>query len=215
MGPTMKKVLFLCILLCIPVFFVPAHPHMFIDTRVTFQFDDGGLKGFWVTWWFDGGFTSMILTDYDFDRNGDFAGNEVAAIEGNAFSNLKNYNYFLYVYRNGARIFPNDITDFTAYMEENRLVYEFFVPARVPGSYDWETVKLAIYDDTFYCDIGYVENNPIMSRGYYDYKIASSLAKDDDTAITYDNSNASGGRSGKSYTGYANPLVVTLQFRRK
>ena len=211
----MKRYLFLILLFTIPLGSIFGHPHMFIDSRVTFQFDDTGLTGYRVTWWFDGGFTAMILADYDRDHNMEFSAPEITDIEQNAFSNLENYGYFMYISLDGVPLPAETPTDFTAYLEGKRLVYEFFVPLSVPADYDWRTIKLAIYDETFFCDIVFVEDNPVMSRGYYPYEVTSKIAPDSDIVIAYDNTNTFGGREGKSYTGYANPRTVTFRFRRK
>ncbi len=157
----------------------------------------------------------MILTDYDSDKNYTFSPTEVKDIENNAFSNLQNYGYFMHVYVDGIRENISSVTEFNAYMDDKQLVYTFFVPVNAPGLYDWRTVDLAIYDETFFCDIGFIENKPVSSRGYYAFEITSQLKKDSDTIITYDNTNISVDRRGKNYTGYANPTVATIQFRKK
>ena len=211
----MKKAAYLLCFLVISAAGLAAHPHMFIDSKVTFQFNEEGLEGYWVAWWFDGGFTAMILTDYDTDRSQSFSPAEVREIEAGAFSNLENYGYFMYITVDGISVPAATPVNFNAYLDGKRLVYEFFVPLSVPGSYDWKTVKLAIYDETFFCDIAFVESQPVTSRGYYSYEIASEIAPDPDIVINYNNNNTAGGRSGKRYTGYANPMTVSLQFRKK
>jgi ABC-type uncharacterized transport system substrate-binding protein len=211
----MKRKLLILLVLVLPACLGFGHPHMFIDSRVTFQFDETGLTGYRVTWWFDGGFTAMILADYDTDRNMEFSASEIRDIEQNAFSNLENYGYFMYISLEGVPIPAETPVNFTAYLDGKRLVYEFFVPLSVPADYDWRTVKLAIYDETFFCDIVFVDDKPVMSRGYYPYEVTSDLAPDSDIVISYDNANTFGGREGKAYSGYANPMTVTLRFRRK
>lgn len=211
----MKRIIIPLLFFFISQSFIAAHPHMFIDTKLRFEFNDSGLIGYRVTWWFDGGFTAMILTDYDLDKNYTFSPAEVRDIENNAFSNLENYGYFMHLYLDGVRKEVTAITEFDAYLDGKRLVYEFFIPVEVPGRYDWRTLELAIYDETFFCDIGYIEKNPLSSKGYYSFEIASGLGRDSDTTITYDNTNTAGGRSDKQYTGFANPIVATIQFRKK
>ncbi len=211
----MKNFAVLCIIFLVSAADVSAHPHMFIDSKVTFQFNEDGLEGYWVTWWFDGGFTAMILTDYDTDRSRSFSAAEVREIEAGAFSNLENYGYFMYITADGDSIPAATPANFNAYLDGKRLVYEFFVPLAVPGSYDWTAVKLAIYDETFFCDIAFIETQPVTSRGYYSFDVASEIAPDPDIVINYNNDNTAGGRGNKRYTGYANPMTVTLQFRKK
>lgn len=214
-GGEMKRFAVLMFFSILPSGICSAHPHMFIDSRVTFKFNETGLEGYWVAWWFDGGFTAMILTDYDIDRDQHFSPAEVRDIEQNAFSNLQNYDYFMFVKIDGVYLPITTPVYFNAYLDGMRLVYEFFIPLHVPGRYEWRTVKLAIYDETFFCDIAFIDNNPVTSRGYYSYEIASDLSPDANIVISYDYRNSAGGRSGKRYTGSANPMTVTLQFRKK
>ena len=50
-----------------PLFY--AHPHVFIENRLTIVFDSKGLAGIEVKWVFDEFFSNMIVTDYDQNRN--------------------------------------------------------------------------------------------------------------------------------------------------
>jgi ABC-type uncharacterized transport system substrate-binding protein len=211
----MKKAALFFIIFLVSAAALSAHPHMFIDSKVTFQFNENGLEGYWVAWWFDGGFTAMILTDYDIDKNGSFSPAEVREIEAGAFSNLENYGYFMFITVDGVSVPAATPVNFNAYLDGKRLVYEFFVPLSVPGPYDWTAVKLAIYDETFFCDIAFIETQPVTSRGYYSFEVASEIAPDPNIVINYNNDNTAGGRSEKRYTGYANPMTVKLQFRKK
>ncbi len=74
-----------------------SHPHVFIHTAVDAVFDDEGLAGFQVRWLFDEMLSSMILMDYDQNDNRRFEPSEVKALEEGAFSNLKNFHYFVHV----------------------------------------------------------------------------------------------------------------------
>ncbi|MCK5098508.1 MAG: DUF1007 family protein, partial [Desulfobacteraceae bacterium] len=65
-----------------------AHPHVFISQKVNIVFDDKGLAGFNIEWEFDDMFTTMILGDYDANKNQFLEKNEVATIKEKAFSYL-------------------------------------------------------------------------------------------------------------------------------
>ena len=48
------------------------------------------------------------------------------------------------------------ITDFSAEVKDNRLVYDFLVPCRVAGTPNKrQQVKVAVYDDSFYTYVAY------------------------------------------------------------
>ncbi|MCK5099032.1 MAG: DUF1007 family protein, partial [Desulfobacteraceae bacterium] len=67
---------------------VHAHPHVFISQKIKIVFDEKGLAGFNMEWEFDDMFTSMIVGDYDVNKNQILEKNEVATIKEKAFSYL-------------------------------------------------------------------------------------------------------------------------------
>ena len=71
-----------------------SHPHIFVDCTLSFVFDENGFAGIKERWVFDEMFSSMILNDFDKDRNLSLDSQEIVAIKKGAFSNLKNFNYF-------------------------------------------------------------------------------------------------------------------------
>ena len=138
------------------------HPHVFMDTRIEAAYGTEGLSGFWITWKFDRVFTAGILMDFDGDKNERLSSSEVAVIEDRAFSNLVNYRYFVYIRSSEGQYRPSEVREFTAYMEAGRLHYRFFVPFPLPIGQSEVKVNVAVYDDTFFCDIGYAETAPLV-----------------------------------------------------
>ena len=72
-----------------------AHPHVFINNKMTVLFGDGVLKGMTFRWAFDDMFSEMILTDFKPNADGNFSAKQTATIKAGAFDNLENYHYFL------------------------------------------------------------------------------------------------------------------------
>jgi len=138
------------------------HPHVFIDTRIEVACDEAGLTGFWIDWRFDRVFTASILLDFDKDKNGILGTVEVQAVRAGAFANLANYKYFVYI-RAAKRLHrPAGVSDFSAYLQEQRLHYRFFVPFQLALGPEELEINVAVYDETFYCAIGYVEPDPVL-----------------------------------------------------
>ena len=50
-----------------------AHPHVFVDNRVTFLFDGSRLTGFRENWLFDEVFSDQLLQDFDTNHDGQFS----------------------------------------------------------------------------------------------------------------------------------------------
>ncbi len=201
----MRQFTFLLLLFLLNVSNLWAHPHMFIDTRLAISLEENNLKGIGITWWFDPMFTASIQADFDEDKNGSFDAREVGLIQEYAFSNLKNYDYFTFVTEGGSTLVPETIETFTARLDQGTLVYEFYTSFSRPIS--GKTFAVAIYDDTFWCDITYTDKNPVQLIG--NNNAEWELVENRNMAITYDNSIAID-RNGKNYSGTAYPQQIVV-----
>ena len=61
-----------------------AHPHVFVNNKMTVVFDGGMLQGISFTWTFDEMFSNMILADYDPKHTGQFNAAQVKAVKAGA-----------------------------------------------------------------------------------------------------------------------------------
>lgn len=206
--------LFLTLLVSLlsPVF-LSAHPHVFIDAKVTFQFSETEMEGFWVEWHFDPMFTSMVVMDFGVPREGAFSQNLIREIQDGAFSNLRHYDYFIYVLVDD-QIHPTErVQDFTAFLRDRRLVYHFFVPFRHPIDDQTQTVRVRMYDDTFFTDIAFVPEHAVSVRSPVSLVEERRVYKNQNLTIEYDNRNQSVRRDGAVYSGLTHPWEVHLQYR--
>jgi ABC-type uncharacterized transport system substrate-binding protein len=204
--------IFLMFLMC-TIFSLPTwtHPHMFIDTRLKLDIDGERLEKLEITWYFDPLFTASIRGDFDEDGNGSFDDYETDQIRQYAFSNLANYDYFTFVMTGGKTYVPQSIENFRAFMENSQLVYRFTVPLSLPIAEN--ELSVAVYDETYFCDILYAPESPVRLAGKSgesgaDWKIVEKK----DLEINY-GGDVSVSREGKSYTGTAYPqqVVITLK----
>ena len=97
----------------------------------TFLFEDGMLVGM-HHWEFDEMFGSYVIEEQDADRDGKLDRAEIASIQANAFSNLRDYDYFTHVRIDGKDMPLHEVTDFAARIENGVLVYEFTMPLAEP-----------------------------------------------------------------------------------
>ncbi|MFO7949830.1 MAG: DUF1007 family protein [Candidatus Fermentibacteraceae bacterium] len=184
-----------------------AHPHMFVDARLAVVMQGDRVAGLEMTWFFDPLFTSSIVSDYDRDGDGAFSSGEVRAIRDNAFQNLRNFDYFTYVETGGETFSPDTVEEFTAYMSGDTLAYRFYLPFDIPVRED--AFAVAIYDRSFYCDILYHPEDPVLIRGPGCSGADWEIVEDRDTRIQYEGS-VSVSRSGRSYGGTAYPQQVVV-----
>ena len=183
------------------------HPHVFMDARIELAYDNHGIEGFWITWKFDKVFTAGILMDFDSDKNERLSPGEVNVIEDKAFSNLVNYRYFVYIHSSKGQYRPANVRDFTAYMEGGRVHYRFFVPYALPIGAGEIKVNVAVYDETFFCDICYAECAPLLFPASDIFSGEYTIREDRDIHIDYV---ANDGSQGSTF-----PRQVVLTLRRK
>ncbi len=205
--------LFTLVLLIIPAIPLFSHPHMFIDSRLTFKLSGEGLEGFSVEWKFDEVFSAMIRRDYDRDGNGVFSQREQREIEDGAFSNLRNYGYFIYMLTDSGTEQPRVVKEFEAWLDEGVMYYRFFVPCPMRAVDSAQTLRVAVYDKSFYCDIATVAQQPVRIQAPAALSVDYQVEKNRDLEITY---SPMGGRqrSGRSYTGTAYPDQIRLTFQK-
>jgi len=179
---------------------VLAHPHVFIIQHLEIVFDDQGLAGFKIHWEFDDMFASMIAGDYDKNQNSILESAEVAAIKENAFSYTSNQDYFTFIKIDGKPFKVSYITDFSAKLIDNKLLYEFFVPCHVVGTSSIKQVIVASYDPTYYSAIYFVEKKSVSIERGGKFKIRTVIREDASTSI---------------YFGMVHPLALFLEFSLK
>jgi ABC-type uncharacterized transport system substrate-binding protein len=176
-----------------------AHPHVAIYNSVVIVFDQKGLAGFRIRWRFDEIFSNMMFLDYDTNKNKRFEPSEIQSIKTKAFSNLGNFDYFTHVKINDTPFKVKYVKDFSAAIQKNSLVYQFFVPCHVQALASNKTVKLAVYDQSFYCNV-FLEEDPVSFENKSGYQIDYTIQKNKEEAYYY---------------GQISPDELTLTFRLK
>jgi ABC-type uncharacterized transport system substrate-binding protein len=128
--------------------FIFAHPHMELEYTVEIISGSKGPQDAVVTWYLDQYFSASIIGDYDQDGNG-ISAKESSLIEKEAFSNLKNYGYFILFRTAKGRFAPNSVKNFRASRKANQLIYTFTVALDLVAREDefW----LAVFDQTYFC----------------------------------------------------------------
>ncbi|WP_415715457.1 DUF1007 family protein [Maridesulfovibrio sp.] len=138
-----------------------AHPHVFVDCSLAFEFNDKGLAGVRQKWWFDEMFATMILGDFDKNHDNKLTPDEASALEQGAFVNLKNFNYFTRILVDGKEQSPIEAVEFKPTVEDGTLVYDFFVPLNITDS-DKHVVMVAIFDESFYTSVQMDPQNKLL-----------------------------------------------------
>jgi ABC-type uncharacterized transport system substrate-binding protein len=152
-----------------------AHPHVFINNRMIVQFDGSTLAGIAFTWTFDEMSTSLFLDDYHPQDDGSFDAKSAASLKENAFDNLVNYHYFLAFSLGGKPIAKFKVERFVPSMvDKTKLVYTFFVPLSLPAKDAEQTLRVTVYDDTYFTafDILHLEAVSVTGDKDVAYRLA-------------------------------------------
>lgn len=157
---------------------VVAHPHVFINNKVTVVFDGGKLSGMTFRWAFDDMFSEMLLTDFKPDAEGNFTPKVIATIKAGAFDNLENYHYFLAFFIGSKRLKKVRIEQFTpSVVEGKQLIYSFFVPLDLPVTAAEQTVRVTVYDDTYFVAFDLLHADDVTVKGDQGISVALSIEK--------------------------------------
>ncbi len=175
-------------LLILPPAFLTAHPHVFVDSRVEAEVSGTRLEGFWVEWTFGRFYSAGIIQDFDLDRDGQFNPSEVRGVQQGAFSNLKNYDYFMRLYLDGRELpAVTGVEEFeAAVIDGPRMRYRFFVPLRRDLESGEHKLTVSIFDTTCFSDFSYVEENPAACRGLRESEYRYTIQKNKDRPFYYD-----------------------------
>jgi ABC-type uncharacterized transport system substrate-binding protein len=162
-----------------------AHPHVWINAVATFLFEDGMLVGVRHHWEFDEMFGSYVIEEQDADRNGKLDGAEIASIQANAFSNLRDYDYFTHVRIDGKDMPLHEVTDFTARIENGVLVYEFTMPLAEPIDPGASQFAAGVYDAEYYVEVLLDEDDPVRFEGLPSGACTYAIREDSEHPIYY------------------------------
>ena len=177
-----------------------AHPHVFIEQRLKIVFDEKGMAGIHVNWRFDDMFSTMIADDHDTDKDNRLDPAEVARIKEKAFGYIAEYNYFFTVKIDGTPFPVKYVTDFSAELDNGKLVYDFFIPCHVTAIKGIKKLLIASYDPNYYSAIYFADKAPYAFVNNGGVEANADVRIDKDTLIYFET---------------VNPWTLFLDFRRK
>jgi ABC-type uncharacterized transport system substrate-binding protein len=131
-----------------------AHPHIFIDTGLEVIFDrQGRAAAVRVAWVYDDFYSLMVLSDRGLDRDGDGAltAAETAALNGFDMNWDADYQGDLYLMDGGgAPVALGRPRDWTATVEQGRIVTTHVRPLARPLAVAADPLVLQVYDPGYY-----------------------------------------------------------------
>ncbi len=152
-----------------------AHPHVFVDAKVSLVFDEKGLTGFEEEWIFDEMFGKMIIDDYDKDKNGVFDEKEAVKVKLEAFENVKEWDYFHEISIQGKKFKVQWVKDFKVKIVKGLLIYTFFIPCHVPLDSQNKKINFSLSDPTIYTDLIFTKDSPYYKGNKDLYSLSHKL----------------------------------------
>lgn len=164
-----------------------AHPHVWVTFDATATRTGGLISALHETWTFDEDFTAMVFHDILKHRMPkSLSGQQVAALEREAFSNMQTYAYFHHLHAGAKAIGVKKATDFNAKLAGDKLVYTFDLPLKEPVDPAKQPLRIGIWDDTYFVDMEPVDlHHAVRVKGSNASGCQSDTAPDKKHPIYY------------------------------
>ena len=156
-----------------------AHPHVFVENKVAFVFDEGKVTALRLSWAFDEVFSDSLLMQFDADGDGTFDALESKAVGKGTLPNLKMFHYFSYIWVDGKELDPIEPVDFVASADDKRVV-TFRMTVPLPQPVDPRTAALAteIYDREYYVQVDLAEQDAVSLENAGDLPCGATVRDD-------------------------------------
>lgn len=135
-----------------------AHPHAWIDIRVTVLFDKAGrIFALRQNWMFDPLYTAFVLEGFQDAKGKAPARRKMDDIMRENLENLKEYNYFTEVEAKSKKAKFTGVRDTKSDLVGKRLSMSFTLLLESPVDATTHPVSYSVYDPTFYIEILHAE----------------------------------------------------------
>lgn len=162
-----------------------AHPHVWIDTEATLEFKNGKVTAIHLRWSFDDLFSSFVIGEFDQNKNKKLDKAEIPHVEKNAFSNLRNFNYFTHLKIGGEKVKITAVSNFRPSIEDGKVVYRFTIDMPKAVNPSATKVSLSVYDETFYVDVAFAKKNPVRFKGLAPNACTYKVSRDKENPIYF------------------------------
>ncbi len=146
--------LLLGLLLLLPVCAVHAHPHAWIDLRVTVFFNgDGHIAGLHQAWLIDPFYSLVLMEEMAEEARGDTLDEKMADIGNRMITNLEPYAYFTEISHGEKRIAGTTVSEYTLARNRGRLELSFTLNLKEPLDPAEAPLTYAVFDPGYWIEI--------------------------------------------------------------
>ena len=154
----MSKILFIIFIFISTLSY--SHPHVFIKADITVCYNETGINKLRMKYTFDKIFSNDLMQMFDKNKNKKFEASEIVQVKAKAFSNLVNFEYFVYVIQDGRKIKHKSVSGFRATINNGVVTYYFNINTNVDIGNSPTEVKIAVYDYSYYINVDVNKGNP-------------------------------------------------------
>jgi ABC-type uncharacterized transport system substrate-binding protein len=162
-----------------------AHPHIWIDTVVTFVFDRGKVVSLRLEWTFDEFYSDVLLDGLDTNKKGRLDEKAVKELYERDFATLKDSEYFIHLRLGGKKLPIREVSDFSATVLKGRVVFRFTVRLPSPVDPAATAIALGVYDESYFVDVAFAEEHPIRFEGSPDAACRYDVREDRNNPIYF------------------------------
>ncbi|GGB40581.1 ABC transporter substrate-binding protein [Tistrella bauzanensis] len=173
-----------------------AHPHVWITAAATpvMAADGRMVQGFKMRWTFDAMLSSVLVEDFDTDKNSAFDAAEQAALTAELLKNMQDYGYFTHVQADASFVELAGVADPGAALDDKVVTMQFTVNLARPVDALRQRLTVGVYDPEFFIAFSMPADALVLTGTPLD---ACRTATREDTLNPI-------------YFGYVNPEVVDV-----
>ncbi|MBC6416644.1 MAG: DUF1007 family protein [Rhodospirillales bacterium] len=130
-----------------------AHPHVWVDAKLSVVMEDGKATALDVSWLFDEFYSELVRGDFDQDRDGALSRTELDALVGVSAVALSAHSFFTHLRIGEERPKVAAVKEFYADDDGVQISYRFRVPLREPVDVVQTPFSVGLFDEGYYVAI--------------------------------------------------------------
>jgi ABC-type uncharacterized transport system substrate-binding protein len=128
-----------------PVF---AHPHIFVDYRLSIRHSASAVQGFEMLWRLDAINSQLLLDEFDKNRNHRLEPQEANAAAANMADNMAEFQFFSEVIYQGKRQALKQVKEIQVSLVKGHIYYRLFLPCILPLTKSPQSLSFRAFDSS-------------------------------------------------------------------
>ncbi len=133
-----------------PLSVAHAHPHVWVKTRATLNYENGALVGITQSWLFDELYTAMAIQGLDKNGDGVYAREELAELAKINIEGIQEFDYFTDARLGDKRLPLKERDDYWLEHKDGALTLHFTVNFENPVLAEADGFSFSVYDSSFF-----------------------------------------------------------------